>query len=638
MTSTNYCMKLKTQLQVVAKQYQTERSSLWSRDRLTCDTSLNATEREKKLVNYKTTVRETNNRSTYRLSKKQQYNQLAKGFTLHGNSRVTYATQNETITIPMIQNLVKTGPSSYYYCEGIPPGWTGFFGSEYIVNIVGELTSSNYVNHISKSKLKEVIVGSNVSSIGTQAFYQCSLLPSIIIPSSVSSLGNEAFHNCQNLTSVIISPDSSLNYIGNSCFKDSSLNSLTYKDTIYYAEEHFTPVFSGTIGTAAFNNTPFENAANSVSIFTSTSNTKFYTLATVIEQTTYASNILPLDLSKFEIASSVTSLGNEAFYDCQNLTSLIISPDSSLNHIGTSCFEDSSLTRLTYKDIIYYKWTVFASNISSGIFNGVNNHTIYIAEYAFNGTPFYKLENPRFDSLNNVPDPDSYGWYNTSGNPLNSGWEIYTNYHSTPPDVSKMFDKGVCKSSATIPPVTNPFPMVISDEHFDQGTTLSIKYPDTIDSGVMVYYYELYYYYENINVNLLTFYKIQLFGSDSFCSIPTNGTPNGTIGIDYHQIDELRIYGPDALNVSTLSDISYSITNGAPLTSSTSANIKIKHCTNGNGIVWTLTNNLSITNKYKYLYLKLANANNEGFYSNTDIYLTEWKIWTTGPTYSYTFS
>ena len=57
MTSTNYCMKLKTQLQVVAKLYQTERSSLWSRDRLICDTNLNASEREKKLADYKTTVR-----------------------------------------------------------------------------------------------------------------------------------------------------------------------------------------------------------------------------------------------------------------------------------------------------------------------------------------------------------------------------------------------------------------------------------------------------------------------------------------------------------------------------------------------------------------------------------------------------
>lgn len=119
---TNYCMKLKTQLQIVANQYQTDRSSLWSRDELVCDISLTAVERENKLINYKTTVIETNNRSTNRLTKNQQYARLAKGYTLNGNRRVTYTSQTETSTNSNINNFIKTSPTSYYYCDGIPPG------------------------------------------------------------------------------------------------------------------------------------------------------------------------------------------------------------------------------------------------------------------------------------------------------------------------------------------------------------------------------------------------------------------------------------------------------------------------------------------------------------------------------------
>jgi len=94
-------------------------------------------------------------------------------------------------------------------------------------------------------------------------------LPSIIIPSSVISISNEAFYDCQNLTSVIISPDSSLNYIGNSCFKDSSLNSLTYESIIYYAKVYFMPIFTDNSGIAesnAFYGTLFDIAEYKIEI------------------------------------------------------------------------------------------------------------------------------------------------------------------------------------------------------------------------------------------------------------------------------------------------------------------------------------------------------------------------------------
>ncbi len=85
--------------------------------------------------------------------------------------------------------------------------------------------------YISRNKLKELIIENGITSIGEEAFHNCTGLTSVTIPESVTSIGNSAFHSCTGLTSVTI-PES-ITSIGNSAFHScTGLTSITFPDGI----------------------------------------------------------------------------------------------------------------------------------------------------------------------------------------------------------------------------------------------------------------------------------------------------------------------------------------------------------------------------------------------------------------------
>ena len=142
-----------------------------------------------------------------------------------------------------------------------------------------------------KGSVKKVVIKDGVTSIGKDAFKNCSNLKSITILDSVTSIGDFAFSDCSSLTSITI-PDS-VTSIGDFAFSGcSSLTSITIPDSVT------------SIGDDAFS---------------------------------YCRS-----LTSITIPDRVTSIGNLAFYDCSGLTSITI-PDS-VTSIGKDAF--SSCTKL----------------------------------------------------------------------------------------------------------------------------------------------------------------------------------------------------------------------------------------------------------------------------------------------------
>ena len=89
----------------------------------------------------------------------------------------------------------------------------------------------------SRKKVKRIIIGDGVTTIGEAAFYGCSALTSVTIPNSVTKIGDQAFYICSALTSVTI--PNSVTEIGGGAFHGcSSLTSITIPNSVTTIERY----------------------------------------------------------------------------------------------------------------------------------------------------------------------------------------------------------------------------------------------------------------------------------------------------------------------------------------------------------------------------------------------------------------
>ena len=173
-------------------------------------------------------------------------------------------------------------------------------------------------------------IPNDVTSIGENAFNNCSRLVSVIIPNSVISIGNFAFENCVRLASVTI--PNSMRSIGNNAFENCvSLASVTIPNSVT------------SIGTFAFNScsklasVTIPNSVTSigVALFQGCTSLKSVTIPNSV--TNIGSNAFSscISLKSVTIPNSVTSIGNDAFV-CTSLTSVTI--PNSVTSIGDRAF------------------------------------------------------------------------------------------------------------------------------------------------------------------------------------------------------------------------------------------------------------------------------------------------------------
>ena len=201
------------------------------------------------------------------------------------------------------------------------------------------------------SKLEEIILPNNITSIEKRAFQRCKKLISIILPSTVTSIGKMAFYDCDELKSVTVQGDltsigwscfmlcekleninipNSVNYIGGEAFYEcSSLKSVNippisaiYEDTFRSCSTLASVTIPNTVkviedGSFAFTGIKAINIPDGV---------------------TYLSGFDYCELSHITIPASVKIIGSGAFHGCNKLSSIII-PEG-VTSIGDFAFDN----------------------------------------------------------------------------------------------------------------------------------------------------------------------------------------------------------------------------------------------------------------------------------------------------------
>ena len=244
-----------------------------------------------------------------------------------------------------------------------------------------------------------------VTSIGEDAFYECTSLTGVEIPGSVTSIGDFAFKDCTSLTGVEI--PGSVTLIGDYVFSGCSslINIVVANDNNYYMSEYgvlFTnedkvlvcypagkiekeyiiPSFVTSIGKYAFEyctsltaikipesvtsieRNAFEyctslteveipGSVTSIGIFAFMDCTSLTAVKIPVSMTSIEEGMFYLcsSLTKVEIPWTVTSIGVEAFRKCTSLTEVEI--PSSVTSIGSGAFEGcTSLTAVRIPDSV----------------------------------------------------------------------------------------------------------------------------------------------------------------------------------------------------------------------------------------------------------------------------------------------
>ena len=260
--------------------------------------------------------------------------------------------------------------------------WSGvtFNSSDSGATYVGSPIEFNTGQVPSHANLTNVTIGTAVTIIGNNTFQSCSKLTSVTIPNSVVTVNSYVFLLCSNLVTVTI---------GNSV---------------------------STIGVSVFS-----YCTKLTSITVDVNNNSYSSLNGVLYDKLQQIIIRypPALGNSFTIPSSVKNIGDYAFIDCYDLTSVTI--PNSVTNIGLSSFEVCiNLSSVTIP--------IFVTNISDYAFNGCNNLSSVII-----GSSVSSIGNNAFFSctiLSTVTISDA------TANNLNATWHSPT---ANPPGISNFY-------------------------------------------------------------------------------------------------------------------------------------------------------------------------------------------------------
>ena len=261
-------------------------------------------------------------------------------------------------SVTISNSVTSIGEDAFYDCSGLKKVIVPDIKNWCSIDFSSRSSDNplSYAHHLysdENTEIKELVIPAGVTSIGWYAFSGCSGLTSVSIPNSVSSIGSYAFSSCSGLTSVSI--PNSVSSIGSSAFDGcSGLTSITIGNSVTNISSN---AFDGCSGLTSIT----WNAKN-YPAFSSASSSPFCNIRTQITEFIIGDDVMSIpdymcsemsNLKSMTIGNSVTRIGKEAFSGCSGLTSVTI--PNSVASIGTSAFYDcSGLTSVAIGNNVTY--------------------------------------------------------------------------------------------------------------------------------------------------------------------------------------------------------------------------------------------------------------------------------------------
>ncbi len=179
--------------------------------------------------------------------------------------------------------------------------------------------------------LKTLTIPEGVQTIGNSAFVS-SGLTSVHLPATLSSLGERAFYECLSLASITFDPDCALTTIKKRTFAYTPITSIILPNSVTTIET--------TPSNSSNGSSPFQGCSKLASVTLPENNPEFTEIpqclffGMIMKSPTSADLNASTPLTEVNIPSSVTTIGNKAFYKAR-LTNVTL-PD------GLTTIEDNA--------------------------------------------------------------------------------------------------------------------------------------------------------------------------------------------------------------------------------------------------------------------------------------------------------
>ena len=273
-----------------------------------------------------------------------------------------------------------------------------------IINISASLKRIEDRAFYGCENLREVIFasGSQLESIGKEAFRSCIALEKITIPASIKIIDEFTFVSCFNLLEVFFEEGSQLEEIKFGAFNNSSINRITI------------PASVKTIGDAAFWTCHYLREV-------------IFAPGTQLEHIGNFAFIECLTLETITIPAKVKEISVQAFDYCANLREIIFAEGTQLEKIGSSAFGNSKLlTTITIPASVKTIDEKAFNNCSKlASVNLLRTTPPQLGENVFASVPdglWIYVPSASAGAYNSALQNGTYGWINSGvGNSLTAG-------------------------------------------------------------------------------------------------------------------------------------------------------------------------------------------------------------------------